>query len=290
MRAVTAESALTLLAACVLAACSSAHGEPGDASIFLDAATLDAGSDSSEPDAGAPIRLDVAACSSLAVPVQEAAVFVCAPSTEPGSDCAAPSDGPAFNVVGRDLCAEALASSDGHARVQFAPAVDVLEVSCDGLVLAARAGVDRVRVDFHGHAAIAEALANDAPFSVEVEATSGPDGCVATLEVRAPWQTIMLGELPATGGRLSFGTAVPPATIDVTPTYAAGASCLGANAACVTPSYDSIGSPIVVSLCGATVLNYACGDYSDFFAVGTSACGARLRVGATVRSALRICH
>jgi len=279
---------------------------PIDAAIFVDASehdasTLDGGasdaaardgaaSDAAE-DGGATGRLDVALCPSFDVVPREVEARACAASSTPDGDCAAPHDGPAFAIVGRDLCAEALAASGGRARVQFAPAVDVREVSCDGLLLAPRASGDGVRIDFHGHAAVADALANDAPFSVEAEAVIGASGCVASLVVRAPRHTIVLGELPATGGQLRVGTSTPVATIDVAPTFAAGSSCLGESAVCVTPSYGEAGeTTIVASLCSGSTWTYACGDYADYLALGTTACGARLRLAHVVQSYVRICH
>lgn len=295
MNRATKMSFVALASCCALAACTRAHEEPGDAAILVDAPvprdalSADAALDAAETDAGPPMRLDVATCAELDWLPPHPASFVCEPSTVPDSDCAALHDGPAFAVVGRDLCAEALASSSGSARVQFAPAIEVLEVSCDGLVLAARAGTDGVRVDFHGHAPIAEALANDAPFSVEAEATSGPTGCIATLTVRARWYTIVLAELPALGGRLTFGTVTPPSTIDVAPMYAPGGSCAGENAVCITPSYG-LAAPIAVSFCSASrVATHACED-GDYFAIGTTACDARLRLGTLIPSYVRICH
>ena len=253
-----------------------------------DAAGDDGASDSAAEDGGGTRRLDVARCSGFDVAPREAELRACVAGSATEGDCAAPHDGPAFAVVGRDLCAEALAASDGRARVQFAPAVDVREVSCDGVVLAPRASGDGVRVAFHGHAAVAEALANDAPFAVEAEAVVGASGCVASLVVRAALHTIVLGELPAIGGRLSIGTSTPAATIDVTPTFAEGSSCLGASAVCVAPSYGD--ETIVASLCSGSTSTYACGDDADYLALGTTACGARLRIAHVIRRYVRICH
>jgi hypothetical protein len=294
---------LLLVFSCAQVACAEDEATI-DAAIVVDASgrdasTLDGGASDAAPredaaggdaaalDAGSTRRLDVASCTTFDIVPREAEIRACAGSGGAG-DCVAPHDGPAFAVVGRDLCAEALAASDGRARVQFAPAVDVREVSCDGLVLAPRASGDGVRIDFHGHAAVAQALANDAPFSVEAEAVIGASGCVASLVVRAPLHTIVLGDLPAVGGQLSIGTSTPAATIDVSPTFADGASCLGESAVCVTPSYGE--ETIVASLCSGSTWTYACGDYADYLAVGTTACGARMRIAHVVQSYVRICH